>query len=276
MEFKKLLSFFWFLLSFFLSQHLTAQDAVPFTRGINLTGWFQKSGVQQIQISRYTKQDFEQIKSLGCDVIRLPINLHYMTYGGPNYVVNPLFFEFLDQVVDYCEELGLYLILDNHTFSPSENTDPNIGQVLEKVWRQVAQYYQNRSGYLMYEVLNEPHGITDKQWNDIQKGVIAAIRSVDTKHTIVIGPAGWNSFNNLAAMPVYDDDNLIYTFHFYDPFLFTHQGASWVNPSMVPLSGVPFPYSAGSMPALPVELKGSWIESSYNAYANTGTVSSVK
>ncbi|MDH5399950.1 MAG: T9SS type A sorting domain-containing protein, partial [Cyclobacteriaceae bacterium] len=49
-----------------------------------------------------------------------------------------------------------------------------------------------------------------------------------------------------------------------------------VNPSMVPLSGVPFPYSAGSMPALPVELKGSWIESSYNAYANTGTVSSVK
>jgi endoglucanase len=99
---------------------------------------------------------------------------------------------------------------------------------------------------------------------------------VDLVHTIVVTPAGWGSYNNLANLPFYRDTNLIYTFHFYDPFMFTHQGASWTNPSMVPLSGVPFPYGAGPMPACPPALKGTWVESSLNSYPTDGTVANVK
>ena len=76
-------------------------------------------------------------------------------------------------------------------------------------------------------------------------------------------------------MPVYADDNLIYTFHFYDPFLFTHQGASWTDPSMVPLAGVPFPYDANCMPDCPQELEGTWIHSNLVNYRNQGTVEHV-
>ena len=57
---------------------------------------------------------------------------------------------------------------------------------------------------------------------------------------------------------------------------FTKQGASWTSPSMVPLAGVPFPYGAGPMPACPPELKGTWVESSLNAYSRDGTVKRVK
>jgi endoglucanase len=248
----------------------------PFNRGVNLTGWLQKSGPRQIQFTQFTKQDLINIKNLGCDVIRLPIHLHAMAGGAPDYTIDPLFFYFLDQIISWAEELQLHLILDNHTFSSSEDTDPNIGTVLVPVWRQMAEHYKNRSTYLYYEVLNEPHGIADAAWNQIQKSVIEAIRTVDQKHSIIIGPAGWNSYNNLKYMPAYDDDNLIYTFHFYDPFLFTHQGASWTDPSMVPLSGVPFPYDAARMPDLPAELVGTWIQSSLNNYANDGTVARVK
>lgn len=69
---------------------LTAAE-LPFHRGVNLTGWFQTAGPRSIQFTEFTRSDFEQIRSLGCDVIRLPINLHAMTSGAPDYTLDPLF-----------------------------------------------------------------------------------------------------------------------------------------------------------------------------------------
>ena len=259
----------------FICAHSTSAQQVPFTRGVNLTSWFQTGSAQQIQAGRYTFEDFQNIQSLGCDVIRLPINLHAMTNGAPGYQLDPLFLEFLDQAVDWAEELGIYLILDNHTFDPAVGTDPNIGPILESVWTQMARHYRDRSQYVIYEVLNEPHDISDQQWNAIQMSVVDAIRTEDQEHFIVIGPAGWNSFHNLDDMPVYPQQKLIYTFHFYDPFVFTHQGASWTDPSMVPLAQVPFPYEAGNMPDFPGALNGTWIQSAFNDYPNSGTSATV-
>ncbi|AHM60127.1 putative glycoside hydrolase family protein [Flammeovirgaceae bacterium 311] len=254
---------------------LQAQQA-PFQKGVNLTNWFQAPQTKQIHFTRYTKQDFEQIRSLGCDAIRLPINLHHMTNGAPNYTIDPLFFTFLDEVVAWAEELDLHLILDNHTFDPAVSTKPAVGPVLEKVWAQMAQHYKDHPAKLYYEILNEPHGIPDAEWNLIQQKAIDAIRRHDTRHTIVVGGANWNSYNNLANLPLYQDDNLLYTFHFYDPFLFTHQGASWTDPSMEPLAGMPFPYRAADMPPFPDALKGSWLEGAYNNYQQEATVARVR
>ena len=256
-------------------QPLAAQTT-PFSRGVNLTNWFQAGSAQEIQFERYTQRDFEQISNLGADVIRLPINLHYMTSGAPDYTLDPLFLEYLDQVVDWAEALDLHLILDNHTFDPAVSTNPAVGDVLEKVWLQMARHYKDRSVLVHYGIMNEPHGISDEAWNAIQQDVVAVIRTVDQQRSLIVGGANWNSYNNLAAMPVYEDDNLIYTFHFYDPFLFTHQGASWVDPSMVPLAGVPFPYRAEDMPALPPSLEGSWVGNAYNSYPTEGTVARVQ
>ena len=250
-------------------------QSTPFNRGVNLTSWFQVGSAQEIQFSKYSKKDFEQIKSLGSDMVRLPINLHFMTNGEPDYILDPLFLNFLDQVVDWCEALEIHLILDNHTFDVDANTDPGIGRILNKVWRQMADHYKERSTYLYYEVLNEPHGIADSTWNRIQIGVVNAIREVDQKHTIIVGGAGWNSYNNLAPMPIYEDDNLIYTFHFYDPFIFTHQGASWVNPSMEPVNSIPFPYEASQMPGFPSSLRGSWVEANYITYPIQGNAAHI-
>ncbi|HDR04300.1 MAG TPA: T9SS type A sorting domain-containing protein [Candidatus Marinimicrobia bacterium] len=246
---------------------------LPFSRGVNLTNWFQFSNAEQIPFGRYSKADFENIRSLGADVIRLPINLHAMTISdAPDYQLHPVFLFFLDQAVDWAEELGLYLILDNHTFDPSVDTPTNIGLTLIPVWQQMAEHYKGRSELIIYEVLNEPHGINDAIWNAIQQQVVTAIREIDSLHTIIIGPAGWNSYNNLAVMPVYADSNLIYSYHFYDPFIFTHQGASWTTPSLEPLFGVPFPYDAEAMPPVPDELAGTWVESEINNYPNYGNI----
>jgi endoglucanase len=272
-EMKIVIIFSMIILLIIFNQQGFCQKA-HFNKGVNLTNWFQVSSAQQIQFSKYSRTDFEQIKSLGCDVVRLPINLHFMTNGKPDYTIDPLFYTFLDQVVGWCEELGIHLILDNHTFDVTTNTDPLVGAILEKVWSQMAVHYLNTSNKIYFEILNEPHGIADNTWNEIQQKVVTAIRKVDTKHTLVVGPASWNSYNNLNAMPVYSDTNLIYTFHFYDPFLFTHQGASWTD--LTPVSGIPFPYSAERMPVCPTELKGTWVESNFNSYKTDGTIAKVK
>lgn len=243
----------------------------PFTRGVNVTNWFQAPSPQQIDFTKYTKEDFENIQSLGADVIRLPINLHSMVGDAPDYPLDSLFLFFLDQVVDWAEELEMHLVLDNHTFDPAVDTDPDVGDILVPVWRQMADHYKDRSEYVYFEVLNEPHGIDEATWNAIQQRVIDAIREVDTKHTIVVGGASFNSYNSLQYMPEFADTNLIYTYHFYDPFLLTHQGASWTDPSLVSLSGVPFPYDAAAMPDVPADLRGTYVESSLTDYANEGT-----
>lgn len=247
----------------------------PFSTGVNLTNWFQAGNVRQIQPNRYTLTDFQQIQSLGCDVIRLPINLHFMTNGAPDYVVDPLLFDFLDPVIDWADSLNMHLIIDNHTFDPAVNTNPNVGTILEKVWPQIAAYYADGYDHLYYEILNEPHGISDAAWGAIQQGVIDKIRMVDTTHSIIVGGANWNSYTTLDNLPLYQDDNLIYTFHFYDPFVFTHQGASWTTPSMAALTNIPFPYRAADMPAFPAALNGTWVQSAFNNYQQEGSVAAM-
>lgn len=265
-----------FLMYFLLLEATSAFPQAPFSRGVNLTGWFQVNNPGQIQFAKYTKQDIVNIKSLGCDVIRLPINLHSMTKGGPDYTLDPLYVTFLDSVIKWCEQLDIYLILDNHSFDPNVNTSPDIGVILNKVWLQTALHLKDRSQLVMYEILNEPHGISTNVWGAIQGQVINTIRGIDSKHTIVVGGSGYNSYNELNNLPVYSDKNLLYTFHFYDPFVFTHQGASWTVPSMEPLAGVPFPYDAARMPPCPASLKGSWIESSLNSYPAEGNAAHVQ
>ena len=253
-----------------------AEAQVPFHKGVNLTQWFQAPSAGQIQFTRFTKKDFQNIKSLGCDVIRLPVNFHAMTSGAPDYTLDPLLFKFLDQAVAWGEELELYLVLDNHSFDPLIDTQPEVEDILVKVWTQLALHYKDSGPFLLYEILNEPHGISDAIWGSIQQSAIDAIRVHDQDHYIVVGGTNYNSYATLNDIPLYEDDKIIYTFHFYDPFLFTHQGASWVSPSLESLANIPFPYRSAAMPPLPSGYQGTWIQSAYNNYNNDGTLTRVK
>ena len=70
---------------------ITSSAQAPFSRGVNLTGWFQGDNPGQLNFTTYTKKDIIDIKSLGCDVIRLPVNMHGMTSGSPSYTLDPLY-----------------------------------------------------------------------------------------------------------------------------------------------------------------------------------------
>ncbi len=249
--------------------------AKHFSKGVNLVDWFHRAdNVGRIQFTKYSKQDFVNLKAMGCDVIRFPIQMKAMTNGAPQYILDPRLFYFLDQVIDWAEEVKINLILDYHIYDASFPTPANADEELIPIWKQIASRYKDRSEYIFYEIQNEPHDIADATWNNIQKQVITAIRAIDNVHTIIVSPAGWSSCENFSLMPVYDDKNLIYTFHFYDPHIFTGQGTT--DSDFKNLTGVPFPYVSNRMPALPDALRGSYVETQYNNYPTEGTVAHVR
>ena len=248
--------------------------AAPFSRGVNFSAWFEAHSPREIVFSTYTEQDFINAKSLGADVIRLPIRMHSMTGGAPGYILDPLFLRLLDQAVDWAERHGLHLILDNHSFDPVAATSPDIYRILIPVWRQIAERYRDRSELIIYEILNEPHGIAADLWADIQGQAVQAIREIDPYRWIIVGGVDFNSIDRLFDLPTYPFDNIIYTFHFYDPYLFTHQGETWgPSPNLTNLRDLPFPGNRRPLPRMPPDLRGTWVESSVqNVYRRDATV----
>lgn len=251
---------------------LIAQVPAPFSRGVNLTNWFQ-SDLDRLAFGKYDFRDFQEIKALGADVIRLPVDLRAMLKS--DFSPDERFLFFMDKAASMADSAGIHLILDNHTFDPSIDTSPDVENWLIPAWQALARHYLGRFPSLSFEILNEPHGISDAQWNAIQLRTVAAVRSIDSQRWLVIGGAGWNGIWNLDPMPVYPHERLIYTYHFYEPFLFTHQGATWTSPSMLNLRGVPFPYNSGSIPNAPADLLGTWIPGALRDYANAGTVAKI-
>ena len=68
-------------------------------------------------------------------------------------------------------------------------------------------------------------------------------RILTANHYIIVGAEGWNGKSNLLSVTSpYSEQNIIYNFHTYDPFLFTHQGASWAGwEPAVTARAVPYP-----------------------------------
>jgi len=240
-------------------------------RGVNLPGYFIGPDPGRIPFSPRLKDDFQNLSTLGCDVVRLPIDFSAYTDGPPAYTLDPLVFELLDQAAEWADAAGIYLIFDYHFFHERKMDNDELKLFLLSIWRQVAEYFQGIHPHAAFEILNEPDKISAGEWGEVFKLVIDEIRAVDRTRLIIVSPVQWGIPKALPGLPEFSDSNIIYTFHFYEPFLFTHQGVSWLNPSLGPLSGVPFPPSAGTPPQLPRELNGTWIEESLGWYHIQGS-----
>ncbi|MBO4706249.1 MAG: cellulase family glycosylhydrolase [Spirochaetaceae bacterium] len=234
--------------------------------------WFETGYEGLPDLNKYDEADFACLKSMGVDVIRLPIHFEWIMEPKNTGKVTDIVFEKLDQVCDWAEKYQIYLVIDNHSFNEQEiqNTIPpeTYKTHLKALWPQIAQRYKNRSEYIIYEILNEPPENLSKSWDKIQKETIELIRQYDTKHTIVVTCANWSNPDNLVKMKPYKDDNLIYTFHFYEPQLFVMQGEEgWASK----IKDLPFPYDKSRMPKLSDDLE-DWLkrdlQTNYPQYGN--------
>ncbi len=182
---------------------------------------------------------FDRIANAGFDHVRLPISWTYYAAPTSPFLIDETFFERVDELVDQCSARGLKLIINNHHYAEID-ADP-LGELPRAlaIWDQIAERYQDEPDTVFFEVLNEPHGAFNDDpllWDFVLAESLAVIRQTNPTRKILVGPVWWNSPRALLEFQMPADPNLIATVHYYDPFEFTHQGASWVDPT--PPTGV--------------------------------------
>lgn len=176
---------------------------------------------------------FARVAEAGFDHIRLPVSwTHHAATEAP-YTVDPDFFTRVDEVLAMAEAINVKVILNDHHH---EELDANpVGESARflAIWDQIATRYANRGDWLHFEILNEPHGqfdTTPALWNALLVDALNLIRSTNPVRKVLVGPVNYNSIHYLDQLEVPNDPNLIASIHYYDPFPFTHQGATWIDP----------------------------------------------
>lgn len=205
--------------------------------GVNLGGWISQCNMKKEHFDSFiTKKDMEQIVSWGMDHVRLPIDYMLLEEDEKPFVYKEEGFYYIDQCIEWCKELGLNLILDLHRAPGYAFHSLNENKLFEndhlqsryiKLWQAFATRYKGHGQYLTFELLNEIVEPDSSRWNRLSQLAIDAIRAVDLTRTIILGGNFYNSVTTLKELDVLEDENLVYTFHFYLPHVFTHQRASW-------------------------------------------------
>jgi endoglucanase len=174
---------------------------------------------------------FEKIASAGFQSVRIPVRWSAHADSAPPYRIDPAFFARVDWAIGQALDRRLYPIVNMHHYDAVMDTPDQHRARFLALWEQIATHYKDSPDALSFELLNEPHGqLTSAKWNRLAAEAIAVVRRTNPTRKIVVGPGSWNSIGELKNLELPETDrNLIVTFHYYSPFKFTHQGASWVG-----------------------------------------------
>ena len=229
---------------------IAQRHAQHLRHGINLSEWF----AQVYDQRGYTKEHFEAwntaqdialIKAMGFDHVRLSVNPQPMFRHGQADRIPADYLGYLDSAVQMILDHGLAIILDVHPesdFKQKLATDDSFVEQFEDYWRQLARHYSTTNPDLVsLEILNEPEFHDRYRWQGVQAKLAVAIREGAPLHTIIVAGAFWSSENELLFFDPLRDSNIIYNFHFYEPHIFTHQGATWSTNYVHYLKELPYP-----------------------------------
>lgn len=235
-----------------LAQNLAFERAATLQHGINLSGWFAGSSDLSLQhFETYTTaSDLKAIHAMGFDFVRLGVDPSLIERHGETAVANPGALAQLDSAVReaLANHLAVLLcVFPDDAYKRGLATERGVNDFVE-LWRILATHYAGwDQGHVFYELMNEPEVQDPYRWMGIQARVVHAIRQIDAAHTIVATAANYSSLPDLLQLEPVRDDNVIYNFHFYEPYQFTHQGASWGADDWVYYGDIPFPATAASL-----------------------------
>jgi len=238
-------------------------------RGINLGNTF-SAPVEGNWAPVVYEQYFIDVKQAGFTNVRIPMDFYgnrtegstsnYSSEEGTSsqymgdtsdYVVNELYLNRIEEVVNWSLNQDLVTIIDFHgtqlksefiyTFSNSNSqTDPTSAKraadldKFKSIWTQISNRFKGYSENLLFEIINEPYFHMSKlEMDTLNTDILAIIRasggSNATRNVIITG-GGQNSQNapqQISDAVIESDNYLIASFHYYQPFSFT--SSSTVN-----------------------------------------------
>jgi len=212
------------------------QAATKLGRGVNVLGYdplWTDAGK-----ARFKPAYYKMLHDSGFQNIR--VNLQAFSHMDQSGHLDAQWLAKLDDVVKQATGAGLKVILDEHDYRACAENAEDCRSKLIAFWNQIAPRYEDEPDSVLFEILNEPNkAITPDIWNGLLREALTVIRKTNPDRSVVIGPANSNNFHSLDKLSLPEDDrNIIVTVHYYDPFAFTHQGATWTNPSREKLIGV--------------------------------------
>jgi aryl-phospho-beta-D-glucosidase BglC (GH1 family) len=162
--------------------------------------------------------------------------------GGAEY------FGYLDAAVKMILDAGLAVEIDMHPdtdFKTRLAKEDDFVQRFADFWSTVAQHYASwDADRVFFEILNEPEMRDAYRWYGVEAKLAAAIRRGAPANTIIATGANWDNDDDLLFLEPLPEANVIYVFHFYEPHIFTHQGATWGAYYWQWLKGLRYPSSA--------------------------------
>jgi aryl-phospho-beta-D-glucosidase BglC (GH1 family) len=237
------------------TEKYSSQSDVPVSRfarlrhGINLSHWFaQSADYSKAHLeSHTTAEDIALIKTIGFDHVRLTLEPAPLFNADDPARLTANYLKYLDNALDLILAQHLAVIVDIHPsdeFKVRINRNDRELEAFGKFWQALAQHLSTRDPEsVFFEVINEPMVEDGYRWIGMQGKLISAIRSVAPQHTIIASGHRWSGLPELLFLTPYSDRNIIYNFHFYEPFTFTHQGATWGGPNLAFYKNVPYPSS---------------------------------
>lgn len=194
-----------------------------------------------------TRRDIEYIASLGMDHIRLGFD-QVVIEESPG-VYRDSIWKLFDNFIGWCEDSKLNTVLNLHKAignycdipEPVALLDsPELQQRFINLWIAFEKRYADKPA-VAFELLNEVRDVAPGLWNDLAQKTITALRKLNPHRKIIVGSISWNSPAHLADLQLYDDPNIIYTYHMYAPGEFTHQRGVLQAPQLYYNREMPYP-----------------------------------
>jgi endoglucanase len=173
------------------------------------------------------------IKQGGFATVRIPTRWNAHAATIPPYTIDGAFLDRVTWVVDQALSAGLMVVLNIHHYEEIFSDPQAQRDRFLALWEQIATHFQDYPDTLLvFEVLNEPNtNLTPELWNELLVDALSVIRQSNPDRYVMLGTAEWGGIGAMDRLQLPDDDRLIFTFHYYEPFQFTHQGAEWVSGS---------------------------------------------
>ena len=214
-----------------------------------------------------SEDHFTTAKAAGFDHLRLPVRFSAHAQDKAPYTIDDTFFKRVDWAIAQAQAQGLPVILDIHHYNelsddPDSHSDRFIG-----LWQQIAERYKTQPETLIFELLNEPNkNLNPVKLNALYKKAIPVVRATNPTRIIMVDSYFWANTNYLRALELPDDPNLVAQFHTYQPIIFTHQGAPWMEPEYGTV-GLVFP-GPPARPIQPIEAaqQVSWVRDWIKSY----------
>ena len=176
-------------------------------------------------------EDLKLIADSGFSVVRLPVKWSAHTDYRAPYKIEPAFLARVDHIIKKANEYGLKVVLDVHHYDELyANPEAHLDR-FTNIWVQLARHYARvPDDKLIFELINEPR---DKFSGDImsnaQNRVLSMVRQSNPTRIVILSGDDWATTKGLKNLYIPPDPNIMVSVHYYDPFKFTHQGASWTE-----------------------------------------------